>query len=675
MPQRATPMIHISHRWEPVRCPQRPMGMTKLIASLLALCLIAAACGDTPTPGSAPDSDTPTTVAGPDPDQPAADPGAPTTASGTDQPAASPDNSTTVPAPETVQPATEPGTPTAVLEPVADRLPADPDAPVDAWVAGINAAGWGFHRHLEGNAVSSPMSIGIAFSMSRAGASADSAAVLDAIFGYPETGVHEAANAVDLALAGVSVDTTTLEVANRLFPDDGFTMRPEFLEVASTHYGAGIEPVDTADGDAAADAVNRWVAQSTRGLVPVIVDGGTVQDQRLVLVNTVYLQAAWAQPFLAGYTHGGYFATGDRTVTVPFMTDSEPLWRRYVRLDGADAVELPYLDGGLAMWIVVPRDRDGLAAVEEALDAAALTSLASAAQAGYVDLTMPKWEQTLPPTDLFEWLCPLRFCAGAGFDGIAPGIFITAALHGAKVIVDEKGTEAAAATAMAFQESAPPLPDITVVADRPFLWAIVHQPTGAVLFLGRVVDPAENRDSAEATEPGAPAQAPDAPTVSYPVDTARPGNSAASDAPQPGPEPPTGTHSQLGPLGRLHWAQQLTVPLVYADAAFDAPALTAAADGGRILFEIADGNTRDRTVVELEGVGLWEAVTPDPEDYIDAFLVPAPALSTVRWRAASAAAPDAGDGRYRIGAWTDWSVLQVPQPEPPSAGVDRAEAP
>lgn len=148
-----------------------------------------------------------------------------------------------------------------------------------------------------------------------------------------------------------------------------------------------------------------------------------------------------------------------------------------------------------------------------------------------------------------------------------------------------------------------------------------------------------------------------------------------SDAPQPGPEPPTGTHSQLGPLGRLHWAQQLTVPLVYADAAFDAPALTAAADGGRILFEIADGNTRDRTVVELEGVGLWEAVTPDPEDYIDAFLVPAPALSTVRWRAASAAAPDAGDGRYRIGAWTDWSVLQVPQPEPPSAGVDRAEAP
>ena len=142
------------------------------------------------------------------------------------------------------------------------------------------------------------------------------------------------------------------------------------------------------------------------------------------------------------------------------------------------------------MWLIVPHHPAGLAAVEESLDAAALTALHNAAQEGLVDLTMPKWEQTLPPTDLFEWLCPLGFCAGARFDGIAPGIFITAALHGAKVIVDEKGTEAAAATAMSFAESGPPPADLTVVADRPFLWAIVHQDTDALLFLGRLVDPA-----------------------------------------------------------------------------------------------------------------------------------------------------------------------------------------
>ncbi|MXW89425.1 MAG: serpin family protein [Acidimicrobiaceae bacterium] len=382
-------------------------------------------------------------------------------------------------------------TTTAVLEPVADRLPADPEAPVGEWAAGVNAAGWDFHRHLKGNAVSSPVSIGMAFSLSRAGASADSGATLDQIFGFPEAGVHDAANAVDLRLARASTGLTTLELANRLFPDDGFSILPEFLHTAAAQYGAALQPVDTADGAAAAAAINEWVSERTRGLIPVIISDSVVQDQELVLVNTVYLKADWVEPFLPEWTSDGQFTTADnRSVTVPFMRDREPLRRRFVQLGTADAVELPYRGGQLAMWLIVPHDPAGLTAVEASLDAEALTALPSAAQTGLVDLTMPKWEQTLPPTDLFEWLCPQGFCAGALFDGIAPGIFISAALHGAKVIVDEKGTEAAAATALSFEESGPPPADLTIVADRPFLWAIVHPPTGTLLFVGRLVDPA-----------------------------------------------------------------------------------------------------------------------------------------------------------------------------------------
>ena len=388
------------------------------------------------------------------------------------------------PAPETTT------TTTTVLEPVADRLPADPEAPVADWVAGINAAGWDFHRHLKGNAVSSPISIGTAFSLSRAGASPDSAAALDEIFGFPEVGAHQAANAVDLSLAEASAGPTTLEVANRLFPDDGFSMLPDFVQTAATQYGAVAQPVDTDDGAAAAGTINSWVSQKTRGLIPTIVNEAVVQGQELILVNTVYLKADWLWPFLPERTRDGQFTTGDnQSVTVPFMSDMEPVSRRFVRLDHADAVELLYKGSELAMWLIVPHDPAGLAAVEGSLDAEALTGLPDAAQTGLVDVTMPKWEQTLPPADLFEWLCPQGFCAGAGFDAIAPGIFITAALHGAKVIVDEKGTEAAAATAMMFAESMPPEPDLTIVADRPFLWAIAHQDTGALLFVGRLVDP------------------------------------------------------------------------------------------------------------------------------------------------------------------------------------------
>ena len=332
----------------------------------------------------------------------------------------------------------------------------------------------------------------MAFSLSRAGASGDSGASLDEIFGFPEAGTHSAANAVDLRLAKASVEPTTLEVANQLFPDDGFSLLPDFLATAARQYGAAIEPVDTADGAAAADTINRWASERTRGLIPMIVDAGTVQDQKLVLVNTVYLKADWTRPFFAELTEDGQFNTGgNQTVTVPFMRDQSPVERRYVLLDEADAVELPYAGGELAMWLIVPHDAAGLPAVEESLDAAALTGLSHAARTGTVQLAMPKWEQTLPPADLFEWLCPQGFCPGAPFGAIAPDIFVSAALHGAKVIVDEKGTEAAAATAVAFPTSLPPPPDLTIVADRPFLWAIVHHDTGALMFVGRLVNPAD----------------------------------------------------------------------------------------------------------------------------------------------------------------------------------------
>ena len=453
--------------------------MAKLLGILALLCSVAAACGS---------SDQTVTVSEPAADQPVADLQAPVE-TGVTQPA---ESGKSADPGQTDRPADPVATiePEQHLEPVADRLPADPGAPTGEWVAGVNAAGWGFHRHLKGNAVSSPVSIGVAFSMSRAGASADSGAALDRIFGFPEAGVHRAANAVDLSLAEASVEPTTLEVANRLFPDDGFTMRPEFLHTAAAQYGAVVQPVDTADGAAAAGTINRWVSERTRGLIPTIVTDSVVQDQKLVLVNTVYLKADWAEPFLAGRTSDGQFTTDDnRSVTVPFMSDREPTQRRFVQMEGADAVELPYRGGELAMWLIVPHDSAGLTAVEASLDAETLSRLPEAAQTGLVDVTMPKWEQTLPPADLFGWLCPQGFCAGAGFDGIAAGIFITAAFHGAKVIVDEKGTEAAAATAMAFAESGPPPADLTVVADRPFLWAVVHQDTGALLFVGRLVDP------------------------------------------------------------------------------------------------------------------------------------------------------------------------------------------
>ena len=143
------------------------------------------------------------------------------------------------------------------------------------------------------------MSLGLVFSLSRAGASEDTGAVLDEICGFPEADLHPAANAVDLMLAGASVEPTTLEVANRLFPDDEFSPLPAFLETAASHYGAAVHPVDLDDGAPAAEAINGWMSDATRGLVPTIVTEQVVQNQELFLVNTVYLKADWVEPFLS----------------------------------------------------------------------------------------------------------------------------------------------------------------------------------------------------------------------------------------------------------------------------------------------------------------------------------------------------------------------------------------
>ena len=91
----------------------------------------------------------------------------------------------------------------------------------------------------------------------------------------------------------------------------------------------------------------------------------------------------------------------------------------------------------------------------------------------------------------FQWLCPQRFCPGAPFEGIAAGIVASAAIHGAKVIVDEIGTEAAAVTAFGSGTTSVTEPDeaLVIVADRPFLWAIIHNDTKALLFVGRLTDP------------------------------------------------------------------------------------------------------------------------------------------------------------------------------------------
>lgn len=373
-----------------------------------------------------------------------------------------------------------------------------PDSPhVSDLVAGLNDVGYRLFAAAAADSsddlVLSPLSIGVAFGMADAGASGDTAQALADLFSYPVEGEArwEAFNTLEQDVTDVGGPIVRL--ANRQFPDTSFDTVEGYDERLATYFGARIEPLPLQADPAGSQAhVNDWVAEQTEDLIPdLLPDGFLGPDSVLVLVNALYLEADWARPFGKYPTENADFTRLDgSTVTVPLMHDLE-LRGPAVATDTYAATELPYEGGELSMLVVVPAD-GSYAEVEARLGDGLIDEIDAAASGQAVELFLPRFESTsnLDLRALIEGSLGAEGIFGvAGYDGIAPGITLEDAVHAADIAVDEQGTVAAAATALGFETSGPPEPDVTVRADRPFLYLIRHRPTGAVLFVGRVLDP------------------------------------------------------------------------------------------------------------------------------------------------------------------------------------------
>lgn len=358
----------------------------------------------------------------------------------------------------------------------------------------------------EGNLVFSPYSAYVALGMARAGAAGQTrdemSAVLHANAAGPNPGdLDGGLNAISQALAERPGEfesfegTVTLELstANQIWAQQGREPVDAFLQTLGREYGAGVRLVDfAADTEGARQAINGWVSEQTRERIPMLIPMGVLTPSTpLVLTNAVYLNAPWAIPFNAGATSDAPFTRLDgSTVDAPLMQQETTY--RYLNGEDFEAIELDYIGHELSMVVVVP-DAGSFRDVEAALDAETLVALPERMTRSDVLLRFPKFEFRVPSTlngPLAELGMPTAFSGEADFSGIwgEPGYFISAVIHEAFIAVDELGTEAAAATAVAFDESAPErVVELTV--DRPFLFFIRDVETGAVLFLGRVLDP------------------------------------------------------------------------------------------------------------------------------------------------------------------------------------------
>ena len=358
----------------------------------------------------------------------------------------------------------------------------------------------------------SPYSISTALAMTYAGARGDTERQMAYTLHYllPQETLHPAINALDMDLAsrgkGGSWDESErvrLNVANSTWGQAGYPFMPDFLDTLALNYGAGMRTTDFEKAPAGSrKAINDWAAENTEGRIRDLIPRNAISEAtRLVLANAVYFNARWYLAFDEALTgdYPFYLLNGDR-VNTPMMSQTLDLRYGSFKTEGYQAIQLPYRGGDISMVILLP-DKGEFNAFEEVLDADLVSSALQGMEYSYLDLKMPKFriESTFKLHEVLgDMGMPNAFSKNSadfsGMDGRECAedpecLAISSVLHRAFVSVDEEGTEAAAATTMVFElVSAGPEPQ-TVVIDRPFIFLIQDMETGAILFIGRVVDP------------------------------------------------------------------------------------------------------------------------------------------------------------------------------------------
>ncbi len=358
------------------------------------------------------------------------------------------------------------------------------------------------------NLIYSPHSITTAFSMVYAGARGETEAQMAKVLHFlPQKHQHPAANALERQMAGLGSDAPPigqeqgeafqLKVANAVWGQRDFPFLDAFLQTLAQHYAAGVRAVDFGDDpEGVRKIINGWVSDQTKGHIPDILPQGIIDEStRLVLANAIYFKAGWLYPFDENGTQDGPFTRLDGSkVAVPMMHQGIGPTFEYGVGDDYQAVVLPYTGETVEMVVIVPKT-GRFEAVEADLGADFLENVRAGTKPRELVLSMPRFdfESQLNLTEILPGMgMPDAFDSGlADFGGInkGGGLFISAALHRATIAVDEKGTEATAATAIAMAASAPATPPLHLTIDRPFIFTIVERETGTILFLGRVMNP------------------------------------------------------------------------------------------------------------------------------------------------------------------------------------------
>jgi serine protease inhibitor len=389
-----------------------------------------------------------------------------------------------------------------------DTNPQVPDADFAAVVAGNTDFALTVFPLLDpsgsSNIVFSPYSITQAFALLAPGANGNTLSGIEQALSFllPQDRLNAAFNKLDLLLTSEGTGAITaageqlpiLRNANAIWGQVGLSIQPSYLDTLAVNYGAGLYLVDFINAtEDARGTINSWVENQTNNRIQnLIPEGGVTDLTRIVLTNAVWFKASWASQFSAASTaNQSFFNQDGSTSTVPFM--HQMFMVSYALADGCQAVDIPYAGNNFSMLVIMP-DPGTFDAFLSSLTPTVLGDITNHLSTQEVALSLPKFTfteiadlgsilQSLGMTDAFN-------ANTADFSGIDGNhdLFIHNVFHQAFISVDEFGTEAAAATAIAVGPGAePPPPSLTFTIDHPYIFIIREIQTGSILFLGKVV--------------------------------------------------------------------------------------------------------------------------------------------------------------------------------------------
>lgn len=354
----------------------------------------------------------------------------------------------------------------------------------------------------DGNLFFSPYSISVALAMTYAGARENTAQQISETlrFSLDPQRLHAAFEKLEARLEALQEEgNVQLEIANSLWPHKGYPILEEYIGLMKKYYGVEITSVDyAADIEAARRIINEWVEEKTKDKIRDMIGPGVLDAlTRLVLVNAIYFKGNWADQFEKDLTKDAPFhLLSGESIHVPMMKQQETFG--YAEHEDLQILQMPYAGDEVSMLVLLPKNMDGLADLQSVLDEESVEEWIRSTRKMEVLVFLPKFKVTsqfrldaaLASMGMPDAFDPQKADL-SGIDGEPHRLYIGAVIHKAFVDVNEEGTEAAASTAVGFNLASMPEPVPTFRADHPFIFVIRDNNTGSILFMGRIVDPAE----------------------------------------------------------------------------------------------------------------------------------------------------------------------------------------